>query len=294
MYANKEGHGVYVIDCGEKNVHGLDYFEAKETIDDFHLSLGAKVSLDEGIELLLNRVKKFDLQNYLLLKKWWEQFWMDTKFISETRIIDSRDLGAVLDFSEVAPGCELKQAVVQLKKTLPMEFRYYITKSIWDRLSDIDKIGLVFHELLYRKALQDGHKTSNQVRYLNSILSSSYFAFFDWEVYLHLRRQSNLSGSINYNNFVFEDKFINNSWSAKNYPGSRITQGILYKPASVELKFYPNKVTIGKCLLNNFVELDLQGRVKKACLTPKQANNLANSEIKFEKVFQYDIQKGFY
>ena len=59
VYANKEGHGGYVIDCGEKNVHVLDYFEAKETIDDFHLSLGAKVSLDEGIELLLNRVKKF-------------------------------------------------------------------------------------------------------------------------------------------------------------------------------------------------------------------------------------------
>ena len=62
------------------------------------------------------------------------------------------DLGKINDSLHVIipAGCTVEQTINQQMTPLPIEKRYWIAKKHWDKLSNLDKAGIVFHEFTYR------------------------------------------------------------------------------------------------------------------------------------------------
>jgi hypothetical protein len=104
-------------------------------------------------------------------KKWLREFASETGIYSGVEIPAIPDTGTIM----IPSGCELKPIAFQRpdSEVLPGVKRYSINKDLWDLMPEVQKAGLVLHELIYREGILALHKTSFLTRYFNSYLASA-------------------------------------------------------------------------------------------------------------------------
>lgn len=173
--------GGYILICneGENNetIELLDYYEAKHTIRNFNLDSlsnyeGSDV-FEKAISVIQNRLGKQskDLTTNLIgTINDFKTF--DLNFIERGVIVDISDADI-----PVGPlgNCKKKQIAVQVKNPAPTQYRVLVDDSLWKRMNEDAKIGLIMHEAFYRLGLEQGHKNSNKIRVLNSLMSVKDF-----------------------------------------------------------------------------------------------------------------------
>jgi len=165
------GNGGKAVLC--KDDHGdmtsiqmLDFFESQRLYELFpefpsgtpeEKALGAVnrlVAVDkERMEKYRREIQQFESNRYL------------TGTLSETSDAES--------IITPPPNCEIVQVAVQIKPSFPGDRTYYIDDTLWSKLDEDNKAGLILHEIIFHEALIRGHKNSRATRYLTALISST-------------------------------------------------------------------------------------------------------------------------
>lgn len=164
VYAGfKKGNGGNSVVCPE-STRLLDFYEAEilegmvfKNDDRFW-----KTILKEKLAILASVDSKL-AETYFL--------WLN-EFEDQSLFLENEGLGKINDSLHVIipAGCTVEQTINQQMTPLPVEKRYWIVKKYWDKLSNIDKAGIVFHEFTYRHLqLAD----SREVRFITAEMFSS-------------------------------------------------------------------------------------------------------------------------
>lgn len=111
-------------------------------------------------------------------------------FFDEVQLVDSGltpipDMGVVL----IDPACKIEQAAIFRKPELPYDKQILIAKDIWDHFNNLDRTGLILHELIYEDARTFGHDDSQASRYINALAASEELDDWDQTRYGGLLRQ---------------------------------------------------------------------------------------------------------
>ena len=169
---DRVGNGGDVIICDEptgETIFVLDQFYVEK-----ELAIGPKgLSYIDKVFILLERVKKEFPVRYTLYSKIFNHFRSTVTFINS-------DIPEIDDSTEQYPiNCDLKQAAYFNEK-----HEYFLSRKIWDRLSNDQKAVLVFHEILYTEAIGLGHSNSkfiaraNRLAFLDRITPATFDATF--------------------------------------------------------------------------------------------------------------------
>jgi len=67
-----------------------------------------------------------------------------------------------------------------------------IQKEIWEKISNLDKAGLILHEAIYKKFVEQGEENSKNARYFNQVISSMKMVGSDYIAYLNLASSAKL------------------------------------------------------------------------------------------------------
>ena len=148
----------------------LDYYELR--LNGGHLTLNENLgSYQDILKDLFDRWTEFAPVRMAQYKKWLNEFPQEAGIYNGVIIPDIPDTGSIV----IPVGCELKPIAFQRpdEEVLPGVKRYTINRDIWDIMPELQKSGLVLHELIYREGIKAGHKTSFPTRYFNGYLSSA-------------------------------------------------------------------------------------------------------------------------
>ena len=163
----RNGGDAWVCESGMISV--LDYSEAGDAHVD--LDLGPpQGGYKEKIVYVLNRLKRLDPKRARL----YHQRIKDL-FAGEGKVVyyflpfpNIPDSHHHQDLSH----CRLEQVAYQVHPNRPGGTRYFFFRKTWDRMDDLNKAGLILHEIIYREALEFGHTDSVRARKFNALISS--------------------------------------------------------------------------------------------------------------------------
>ena len=170
------GSGIICLE-GHKisSIRLFDFYEA-EVLRDWHVDFDyvadkskplLEQSLDVARELVKQRWSVIDPVMAKYLEERLDAFSTETQFIDKpmSRVYDLESL--------LAPpnGCLIGQVAIQRKQEKPGDKRYYIQRSLFEHtnFSNLDRAGLIIHELMYRLTSLRGASNSNGARYMTSV-----------------------------------------------------------------------------------------------------------------------------
>lgn len=115
-------------------------------------------------------------------------------FLRNTRFVTSPLMETPDSDHIIAPpvGCKIEQVAIQLRPSFPQDRLFTINLALWDTMTEIDKAGLVLHEVIYVEAIARGHKNSIGVRYINAYLASGRIDELNQSEYFDLMSASKL------------------------------------------------------------------------------------------------------
>lgn len=169
------GNGGNVIVCKDSSnkIHSveiLDYFEVREAGGKLRLnpSLGSYSAMLKDLFQSWKTVAPKRMAQY---EEWLSEFEKDSAIYSGVQIPAIDDTGVI----NIPAGCGITPAAFQRpdSQLMPGVKRYTINKDLWDLMPEIEKAGLVLHELVYREGIRAGHLSSFSTRYFNGYLASA-------------------------------------------------------------------------------------------------------------------------
>lgn len=148
------GNGGDVVVCRDtktekiKSVELLDIYEGR-----VHFWLTAKKSEYESVQNILSEL--YERSTYRntavpLNGNPLNEFIDNANFIKGTELIDIPD-SLHLSFPK---NCKVEQVVIQVNPTKKFEKRFTVNKDLWDRLDNLNRAALIFHELLYKNKIE--------------------------------------------------------------------------------------------------------------------------------------------
>lgn len=169
------GNGGNSIVCKDsqgniKSVEILDFYEVR--LNGLNLKLNANLSNYKDILVdNLDRWKNIAPVRVAQYKKWLVEFESEALFASGVEIPSIPDTGSVV----LPSGCELNPIAFQRpdSEIFPGVKRYTISKDLWVLMDEVQKAGLVMHELIYREGIKAKHQTSFPTRYFNGYLATA-------------------------------------------------------------------------------------------------------------------------
>jgi hypothetical protein len=179
------GNGGDVIVCKDK-VMMPDVYEA-EQLRKTRLSLGGpKQTVEEKVDIALNRLHRVDPARSFILKLAAKNFTFDARFVSGVVLRDIDDANDAF----IPAGCTREQIAIQNMQVIPHDPFYVINKDLWDRLDNDNKAVLILHEIVFRGSA--GKWPSAVVRAYASMTFSSYLeadhAYYTfWPSFEHLK-----------------------------------------------------------------------------------------------------------
>ena len=170
------GGGTVVI-CGKESPEApsftprlLDYYEAprrgvQPTQFDSDLDYSAI------LKVFINRIEQNSPIRARKFRKWSSEFAVEAEFTSSFNLGNISDTGPI----PIGDDCKLLQAAAQLMDLLPGDPRYYISEPLFKKMSEVDKAGLILHELIYREMLEEGQpiRTTRKLRYFNLLVAGN-------------------------------------------------------------------------------------------------------------------------
>ncbi len=166
---NGSGSIICLKPSGEiRKVRLLDYYVGETLMPDLKRELTGKDAY-EMVASALARTQPVDRDRAERYFKHLKEFKDEMQMLTNMHLPSTQDWGLV----PLENGCRIEQLAIQRKPIFPSEKRYLINQDLWNQLPDEDRAGLILHEIIYREAIELGHKDSIKTRYLNIFLSSS-------------------------------------------------------------------------------------------------------------------------
>ena len=275
-WAGRESHGGEFRICQKSPsdvaaVELLDYYKAKKDLKDFVLDLGGpNLSVDEKVELVLLRVKKFDPISYERLKKRANQFDREIQFETTWQrfgpALDSGD-----DLLDMGQGCRRVRVVKQRgDDRKAFEKKYIVYKPHWDLADTTTLAGIKLHEIFYEDAILNGRFSSEGIIYYNSLMSSTAAKKLTPVDYYNLLVDSKLDDSFHFlrvDDFLFQTKNSIQFDSSGTVASAFLAEDIIFRNndvkmvarANTPIEFWPNG-TVGSAHLKFPVVLNIQGK----------------------------------
>ncbi len=172
------GNGGIGVSCDE-NISILDFTNGK-LIWGHSYNLLDEGSFEDIRHKVLNRWLRLDPERAVLYALETRNFVQKAKFLTGVTLQGTNDTGGYI---AIPNDCEIVQIAIQKSPRFPEESRYYIDSNYWSMLDEKNKVGLMFHELLYSEAIALGRDDSYDTRYLNSLIHSDVIAVMSLEDY---------------------------------------------------------------------------------------------------------------
>jgi hypothetical protein len=168
------GNGGVVVNCAtsidSRTYKLLDFYEKEVGFKVDYID--PKASPMDIAYSMISRLERLDGHRFRTLKSYLEKFNDSQIFIKRTeRLVNLSDTG----FSYLAKNCKLEQAAIQREEVVnnQVQFNYVFDQNIWENLSNVDKAGLILHEVIYRDFFNtSSHQSSYYVRKFLRILFS--------------------------------------------------------------------------------------------------------------------------
>lgn len=186
-YAGEKGNGGDAVVCrNDKNeilsAELLDFYESR-VLRSTIVNLGSE-SEDYTVKVntLIDQLGLISPSRANLYRGWYDTF------DSEKLLLNGIELVDIPDSLHVAfpVGCKVEQVVIQQEPKYSEEKRYIFNNTIWTKLNNSSKAGLIFHELLFREAILTHDRfgikeplNSIDVRYLTALVASNKTADFN-------------------------------------------------------------------------------------------------------------------
>jgi hypothetical protein len=172
------GNGGVGVRCpappGESRTELLDFYQARRAWG-MQPALGGDPSLGylARARLAVDRIAAVDPARGALYRGWLDAFPGEMLVYN-----DDQHFALINDFGDplLQSGCSVVQIAVQRPPENPEDKRYLIDGSLWQRLDENNKAGLVLHEIVYRDALERGHTDSVAAHYFTALYASEKFA----------------------------------------------------------------------------------------------------------------------
>lgn len=174
------GNGGDVVVCKD-SIRLLDFYEASFSTSPLDIQKGGRTK-EEMLSFVLNRLKG-------LAEKRADKYLQQVKtFFDESVILRNVEPVDIPDSLHVVvpKGCAIKQAIIQQPDPIWSRKRYNIYGDLWNQLDELTKAGLILHEVIYRDAIDRGHKDSTQARVLTALISSSTMEQMTSEMFLEV------------------------------------------------------------------------------------------------------------
>lgn len=191
---NEVGNGGDAIVCYDTtrriiNVEFLDLFENR-ILHDWSPAFEGK-PIDQ-VNQALQALNTFSPEAVADIKKELEAWPSRVRFLNGQELVDIRDGGLLVKLPLL---CEIEQIVIQVPPVMPWDPIYYVDADLWNHqtFSEYDKASLILHEVIYRILIRHGHKNSNSVRYLNTLLHANKMVQFTQENFEILVKGLNLT-----------------------------------------------------------------------------------------------------
>lgn len=172
--ASRVGNGGDAIYCqkedGTVTAELLDFYEGRTR--GLTMNMDGATTVEEKINLIINRVEQHDLFLGLVIREGLEHFYANREF-TEDDLIDIPDSLHI----RKPKNCEVKQAAIfkMPHELLPGESAYLINQPLWDLMDNDSKAGLILHEVLYRYARNVHHSDSVATRVALSVIATKKF-----------------------------------------------------------------------------------------------------------------------
>lgn len=161
---NEVGNGGDVVVCKD-NVQLLDFYEAKE----FGFIVPKEKKDKDYKKIVFDLLDEFSKTDKKLAAQY------KKRFAGMDKQIDLRPSILLTDIPdsnhEMLPkGCKLQQIVIRRKEEKKGKL-FLINKDLWSRLDNINKAGLILHEIIYEHFLYLGETSSKKARFMNALVS---------------------------------------------------------------------------------------------------------------------------
>lgn len=165
------GNGGGGIVCGDQSrVQLLDYTSLIVPTQ-VHLQYSQAATWPEKVADLLARIRSKNPARVELYSNWLGNFLSETHFLKSAHLNPSTDVGLV----PIPAGCTYVQIAGQFEPDSSLPFRYVIDQSLWDKMDEDAKAGLVLHELIWREVRHQTlpHADGRYVREFTSWVTSA-------------------------------------------------------------------------------------------------------------------------
>ena len=154
----------------------LDFYEAKTLRGTRISSFPSEIGYEQIVENTLKNISNKSLEISRLLREEFEMMKKDSLFLDNNEIVPVNDSNHLI----FKKDCLVEQTAVQKDKKFSQDKKYFFNNEIWNALPEIDRAGLIFHELIYSMLRKDAPyiTTSEGVRYVNSKIFSDEFKNF--------------------------------------------------------------------------------------------------------------------
>lgn len=162
---NRVGNGGDVVDCPGKIVL-LDFYETTLPQHPVASDLGFEAIAHDVLKNLerLSPAQARQYQNRL------KEFLQEADFKSDVKLVNIRDSKHL--FKPKQEQCKVRQIAIRKKDASSISKRFLVDQELWDRLPEIDKAGLVLHEIVYEHFYKLGEDDSVKARSLTAYLFS--------------------------------------------------------------------------------------------------------------------------
>lgn len=166
---NEKGNGGNFLACvkdGQTTFTLLDFFEYPAV--DQNRTIG---SWQVEVQNKIDKIKKLSPLRGQYFSKLLEVFNREVQFKSGGNFSSSGDVGPIL----IPTDCSLVQAATQIRDPNNPRYGFYLNTEVWGKISELQKAGLVLHELLLTEAIESGHESSVRTRILNGKIWADEF-----------------------------------------------------------------------------------------------------------------------
>ncbi len=154
--SGRAGNGGGGLFCKNGKAQLLDYYEAE--FNEVHTFNYLKsLNSSQRKQLFFDRIERHNPTFYAFVLAAQQKFDSQKEFLSHTSFKIPDDYRTIV----YERSCELKVVAVQVSENLPGENIFFIDKELWNQFGEIDREGLVHHEVLYYIARNSNEDSTN-------------------------------------------------------------------------------------------------------------------------------------
>lgn len=159
---------------GKETSELLDFVEARTLKRNNILKVNKSVPYKTILERVIARVNEISPGFAADLQQELEIFEQDVMFIDNSQFMTVADSNHI----SVPDNCIVMQTAIQRERKFPSDKKFFVNQEVWQTLPELDKAGLVSHEIIYSLIRKGSNpvSTSEGARYVNSWIFSEEFA----------------------------------------------------------------------------------------------------------------------